>query len=370
MMRRILPWGRSVAVVAAAALALPTAWTGSTDGTTNHSDAAARSTAAKAIVAVSLAAPASAPYSRQITMSGTLWRYGTTTRIGGALVWLQRTPHGRTSWANIANTRTSSAGGFTFRITQIAAYDYRAYYAGTATYTAARSPVRYPVVLQLVPFDVLMTADSTRGLVRAQGQVWPNPPTGTTVYLQRYDPAWRQWHSVGSGRTSGSKVVVTAARPGSVSTYRLVAPARASYGPGVSASRTLTHYVWRGFFARPVREIITNGAYEISWPPVSPDRSRAVVRSPWSFVEIDVPGCRAIRVKASRDAFGGGNVLLHVRHDAVMVREDHLGLSGSVDYVLALKANPSYPVVRYAVQQASAVSGYTITSNLYALCAN
>jgi len=51
-------------------------------------------------------------------VAGTLWRYGTSAKIAGAVVWLRRRQHGGTAWGNVTNTRTSTSGGFSFRVTQ------------------------------------------------------------------------------------------------------------------------------------------------------------------------------------------------------------------------------------------------------------
>lgn len=104
--------------------------------------------------AISLTAPSAAYYGTKITLSGVLWRYQTSTKIVGAKVTLQRASRGKANWTSIASLNTSSTGTYAFTVTQGLAYDYRTYYAGNATYTAAVSPVRYPVVMQRVFLEI------------------------------------------------------------------------------------------------------------------------------------------------------------------------------------------------------------------------
>lgn len=238
--RRILTGtATAAAVVVPLALAAPAAQAGQTAGSV--------------VSAVSLTAPTAAPYGSQISLTGTVWRYQTTTRIAGAPVVLQRSAHGRNTWATLKTTRTATNGTFAFTVTQTLAYDYRAYYPGSTVYRAGVSAVRYPIVMQKVLFDGIATTDSDEGLLRGTGRVYPAPPSGSLVYLQRYDAGANSWRSIGSARSTGSaNVAVSAKVGGSTGYYRLHAPTRAPYGAGTSAARKFSHYVWRGIFNKPV----------------------------------------------------------------------------------------------------------------------
>ena len=72
---------------------------------------------------------------------------------------------------------------------QRSAYDYRAYYGGSPTYTAALSGVVYPAVLQNLILNHLKDVNWTLGTLEASVHIAPVPPAGTQIWLQRYDPA-------------------------------------------------------------------------------------------------------------------------------------------------------------------------------------
>lgn len=203
--------------------------------------------------AVSLTAPASGVYGANITLTGRVWRYGTATAIPGATVWLQRAPHRTTAWANIKNTRTAANGNYAFAVTQTGSYDYRVYYTGSTTYRAALSPVRYPVTTQRVQFDTVASTNAWTGAVRASGWIYPLPPNGTTVYLQRWSTDGGVWRNLATGRTSNGQVVVNATRPAGPTAYRLVIPARAGLGAGISAAKWYTNWLWRGALRNGMR---------------------------------------------------------------------------------------------------------------------
>ncbi|GAA3601241.1 hypothetical protein GCM10022235_86390 [Kribbella ginsengisoli] len=206
---------------------------------------------------ISLSAPASGAYGSVIKLTGTAARAGTSTRLSGATIYLQRSLHGRNRYANLASARTSRAGAFAFSVKQGSPYDYRVYYAGSARYSRAYSGVRYPVVNRVVLFDAIATTNSETGTLAANGRVLPAPPNGTLVYLQRYSTDAKVWVNVASGATTAGKVTVTATRPGSTDTYRLIVGGAAPYGAGISASRALKHYVDRGAFAVPLKTVTT-----------------------------------------------------------------------------------------------------------------
>jgi hypothetical protein len=215
----------------------------------------APSAAAKVVTSVSLTSPTSGEYSSIVTMTGTLWRNGTTVKIPGAKVYLQRATHRKTNWTNVTTTTTNAAGQFRFTVTLWTAYDYRAYYKGSTAYTGALSPVRYPAVLQRVR---LGSIDSTYGL-HVTGSVFPlTPPcpVGTCkryIYLQRYNPTTRTWVNL----FSGPRVVQTwffdfggTAGPGVNQLYRLYVPIMYPYAHGYSPTFRYTHYTSRPMFAK------------------------------------------------------------------------------------------------------------------------
>lgn len=250
-------------------------------------------TSAKVLTAASLTGPASGPFGSSVRLSGTVWRYGTSAKVAGAKVYLQRSPHGRNTWSNLRTAVSNSAGGYAFSVTQAGAFDYRARYYGSATFTGALSRVVYPVTTQKVLFDSIGTTDQWTGTVRATGRVYPAPPSRTPVYLYRWDG--RKWTGVATGYTSGSAVTINTRRPASVAHYQLAIAARAPWGTGISAARTLNHYVWRGIFARPVLRTTGGGHHTVLTPAESPGRSRATLEalSRWHYgVVLNTTGCR------------------------------------------------------------------------------
>lgn len=256
----------AVAAIAAAALVAPIT------ATTPSAEAAGSVKAS-----VSLAAPTSGTYATNIKLTGTVWRYQTSTKIAGATVYLQRATHGKTNWGNLTSTTSSITGTFAFAVMQTSAYDYRAYYPGSTTYTAAWSPVRYPAVLQKVVFSTIKTTSWEAGTLQATGYVYPAPPSGTQIWLQRYDSANKVWKNYISGRTTGaSAVTIKGNVPGNVGTYRLYAPLRYPYAAGSSGAATYAHYRWRGAFTKPL--IATGGTANPQFAviPDDPDKSAAM----------------------------------------------------------------------------------------------
>lgn len=245
---------------------------------------------------VSLTAPAAGGYATTITLSGRLWRTGTTAGITGATVMLQRTAHGGSAWGNLRSTRTGTNGTYSFQVTQTGAYDYRAYYAGSATYTMARSPVRYPVTTQRVPLDSIATTDSFTGAMQVRGHVIPAPPNGTVVTLQRLQSG--AWYAIESGRTTSGNVTIAVNRPAGTAGYRLMVPARSVYAGGASSARSFANYVWRGAFARPVVSSEPSGHYALPTPADNPRRDRITLvigTASTTTIGIDTTGCKRIQ---------------------------------------------------------------------------
>lgn len=77
-------------------------------------------------------------------------------------------------------------------------------------------------------------------LTRATGRVFPAPPKGYAVYLQRYDASKGTWRNIALGRTNGGNSVTMSVTvlPSTLS-YRLAAPLHPStpYAVGTSPTR-------------------------------------------------------------------------------------------------------------------------------------
>jgi hypothetical protein len=320
--------------------------------------------------AVSLTAPASGTYGTVITLQGRLWRYGTAYGIARSKVWLQRAPHGRSTWSSIASATTASTGGYAFRVTQTGGYDYRVYYGGSTVFRAALSPTRYPVTTQRMTFESLVTANASTGALRATGYVYPLPPDGQLVQLQRWDPEARAWHAIGSARTSGGRVVVTAIRPGSVNSYRLVVPARSSYGAGVSATKAFAHYVWRGAFARGgVVYASDSGNFSMPRPADNPRRDTIhTYNNPNARFEfgIDPSGCRQVAT-SSRWEYAGGALNLQMYNTTKMIDQETLYASSTVG--MSGTHDPADPRLYFHINNPQA-GGAGTTTRMALLCTN
>jgi hypothetical protein len=199
--------------------------------------------------ALTLAAPATGTYGTAISLTGLLSKAGTATKISNGIVTLQRAPHGKATWKSQSSVHTTRTGVYKFPVTQLAGYDYRVYFAGTAVFKAAWSPVRYPVVTQAVGLSAIIPYNNHSGEFRASGQVTPVPPNGTPVYLDVFNG--KAWAAIGTGKTSAGKVTVAGTRPVGTANYRLRVAGRAGFGAGVSAAKSYANYIWRGAFARP-----------------------------------------------------------------------------------------------------------------------
>lgn len=219
--------------------------------------------------AVSLTGPSYGTYGSAVALTGKLWRYGTSTVVSGHPVVLQRSVHGRNVWGTMTGKRTttSSTGTFSFIVTLSESYDYRAVYAGSATYTSAVSGKVSPAVKHLVEFDSIRTTNRGHGdgggTVTVAGRAFPVLPKGAVVYLQRYSSSSRSWATVGRAAATGSiGFSVHAWIAGSVATYRLHVPVRAPYYAGISRGVQFAHYTWRGAFRKAV---LASGGYRAPW---------------------------------------------------------------------------------------------------------
>jgi hypothetical protein len=202
---------------------------------------------------VSLTGPSSGVYGSPVTMSGTVWRTGTSTKPVNATIWLQRTAHGGSTWSNVTSAHSSSTGTFSFTVTQGTPYDYRTYWGGSATYTTAVSPRLFPAVLQSVRFDSIRDLNWTLGTLEATATVLPVQVSGGKVWLQRYNATTKVWDNYISATTTGhSKVVIRANVNGTSALFRIYAPQRFAYSVGVSTTKQFSHFKWRGAYTKPL----------------------------------------------------------------------------------------------------------------------
>lgn len=319
--------------------------------------------------ALSLTAPASATYGSTIALRGRLWRYGTTSGIGSATVVLQRRPHGSGAFRNITSTRTAGTGEFAFSVRHAGVYDYRAYYGGSATYTAAISPGRYPVASHNVLLDSVVTTNQTAGTLRATGRVYPNPPNGHPVYLQRWVSEYGIWHTIGSGRTSSGRIAISVNQRGSVAAYRLVAAARPPYAAGASAAKWFAHYVWRGAFARPVPRVSGKGAFTLV------DSSRAtalILEESQFFFYADTTGCprvQAVMTGASTNQTSVG-LLLETAPPTTIRTLGSGSVAANATLVFTAGLNSGERQIRMTNDNLQSTQQPTVQHRMMLLCAN
>jgi hypothetical protein len=256
---------------------------------------------AKTATHAALWGPSSGTYGTTVTMGGYL-RDASGAALSGATVQIQRSVRGRNEWRAFT-TRTVGGGNFSVSVKQAAAYDYRVYYPGTSRYAASASKTFYPAVLRQVLLDSLKTTSWETGALRATGRVFPAPPSGYPVYLQRWVPSSRSWRSIGIARTTGGNSVSVSSRAaGSVLTYRLYAPFASSpvpYGAGVSRAVKFQNLVWRGVFRKPL--LAKGGAggpqFTVIPPGDSPYRSEAELaagRTGNVWGDLNTSGCAKI----------------------------------------------------------------------------
>ncbi|WP_328989962.1 hypothetical protein OG394_27350 [Kribbella sp. NBC_01245] len=263
-------------------------------------------TAGSVKAAVNLTGPTSGTYNTNVRFSGTLWRYGTPTKIAGATVVIQRTPHNGSSWINLTSAKTTSTGTFAFGVTLTGAYDYRAYYAGSTTYTTALSGKVYPAVLRGVAFDSIKTTNQGTGnrigVLTAAGRAYPVVPTGSPIYLQRYDRAGNAWKSIGTVASKGTaNFAISAKVGGSVAAYRFHVPLKYPIAAGSSRSVTFAHYVWRGAYWKPV--LASGGTNDPWWAYETvadyPNRNGAYFGADVngsSYIDVNTSGCVSLQV--------------------------------------------------------------------------
>lgn len=283
--RRTMP-----AFLAAVALVAPAGI-----GTTSAVAATPTPTVGSVRSAVSLTGPIAGVYGTKVTLSGVLWRYGTQTRIAGSKVTLQRSFKGRNQWGGLASVNTALNGTFRFTVTQGLSYDYRAVFTGNATYGAAVSGVRHPVVIQKVLLTGIRTTHYHQGTLRVSAERYPVQTAPARVYLQRYNPGTKAWTSIGSSSSTARAFTIDATVGGSIGQYRVYAPISYPYGAGASAARTFAHYVWRGVFTKPVLAFGGTGRPGYYVYDDSPSRSEAEFGAQdiggTSWIDVNVAGC-------------------------------------------------------------------------------
>jgi hypothetical protein len=83
--------------------------------------------------------------------------------------------------------------------------------------------------------------------------VLPVQVSGGKVWLQRYNPTTKVWDNYISATTTGhSQVVIRGNVNGTTALFRIYAPQRFAYSPGVSASKQFSHFKWRGAYTNPL----------------------------------------------------------------------------------------------------------------------
>ncbi len=265
--------------------------------------------------AVSLTGPAIGVYGNSVTLTGTAWRYGTSTKLVNATIWLQRHEYGKTGpWYNVAPTHTSSTGTFAFSFTLGKRYYYRAYYGGSSTYTANVSAVHYMAIQQKVVARYLKDTNWTLGSMEGKTSIYPLPPKGTKVWLQRL-ASTGQWYNYISGLASGisNDVVIRGNVGGSVGTYRFYVPVVGVYSQNNSSSLTFAHYKWRGAFKKST--VATGGSGDPHFTVYTDDATHTAADayadpggSVWA--DLNTVGCKRIRGYFANFADAPANVAL------------------------------------------------------------
>ncbi|MFF0265286.1 hypothetical protein [Kribbella sp. NPDC004536] len=290
-----------------------------------------------------MSAPYSGVYGSTIRLSGAVSRTGTSTKLRGVAVYLQRSVHGRRQFHTLAGTHTNASGAFVFSVKQLSAYDYRAYFPGTSRYRPAFSSVRYPVTTRYIALDSIATVDAFSGELRATGHAYPHPASGSLVYLQRYISTSKTWTNVATGKTTSTgQVTISGVRPGSISAYRLVIGSQGAYGAGISTAKSFAHYVWRGAFAKPYH---VTGAGQFTLPTAADNPRRDVFyveqhgADSFLYITPDVTGCKQASSYASERVAATGPTTIYlnvpgqpnVADDLEAPADSHLSLITAAD---------------------------------------
>lgn len=316
--------------------------------------------------------PSSGTYGATVTMSGYL-KDETGAVLSGATAYIQRSVRSQNKWSTLT-TRKVGSGNFSVSVKQSSAYDYRVYYPGSARHAAAVSKTYYPAVLRKVVLDSMKTLSWESGALRASGRVFPAPPAGYKVYLQRWVPSSRSWRNIGVSRTTGSSSVAVKSRAaGSVLTYRLYAPFAASpvpYGAGVSRQLRFQNLVWRGVFRKALlgRGGTAGPQFNVIPPGDAPYRSEAELlanRTGAVWGDLNTSGCAKI------EAFFGnitdGSVRVSLMRGTATVGTATMPQESETDLNRAITQTPR---LRMQVKDLSSSSGPQVSTDTRVLCNN
>jgi hypothetical protein len=322
--------------------------------------------------AVSLTAPTSAPYGTTISLTGTAWRYGTTTKLVSATIWLQRSVHLKNTWSNVTSTHTSSTGTFAFSVKQVTAYDYRAYYGGSAVYTANVSAVRYPAVTQNIGSVSAADRNWDLGTMAVGGTLYPVAPAGVTIWVQRYDTVNKVWKNYFSGKADGANTFeIRGNVPGSVGTYRVYAPVRYPYAAGYSKPFVFAHYKWRGAFKKAT--VATGGTNTPVFTVYAEDPNRTAADAFATsggtvWADLNTVGCKRVRAYLANYADAPANVAFSGASIGVQVsaaqNEDTPG-ERAVTNTFSTRST-----VRFQVADTTSTTGPDLYQETELLCAN
>ena len=184
------------------------------------------------------ASPASVAYGGTATLTGTLYRAGTATRLAGRPLTLYHRRHGTSAWSKVATVTTSSTGVATAKRVPLAHTDYRWSFAGSGTELGAEGAVRLVKVVVRVSGTLSASSVALKRSVTMSAGVSPNHK-GQRVYLQRL--SGRTWVNVVSavlGSTSAARFTIVGSTRGTFS-YRVYKPSDADHTGGYSPVRTV-----------------------------------------------------------------------------------------------------------------------------------
>lgn len=268
--------------------------------------------------AVSLTGPSIGTYGSTVALTGTAWRYGTSTKLVRATVWLERRlMYGSVpTWSRVVSTQTDSNGRFSFSVVLGTRYSYRAHYGGSPTYTANVSAIHDIAIQHRLIARYLKDVNWELGTLEGKVSVYPRPPAGTRIWLQRLGTDGL-WHDYISGRAvSGSNdVVIRGNVNGSVGKYRFYAPIVSPYSQGNSSTLTFAHYKWRGVFHRAVLGTGGTGNPQVDVAPATDDPYRSYAEAVADvggtvWADLNTAGCAAIEGFTGTDTAGQTRVSL------------------------------------------------------------
>jgi hypothetical protein len=190
-----------------------------------------------AVTSLTLPAPAQVTYGTPVSLVATLLS-GATPVAGQIVTFETRTP-GTPTWSGLG-TRVTAATGTTPALSHVpsATAEYRARFAGTASYVASTAARTVAVATKVTAVPNVTSALNGTTL-RITGTVSP-AHTGS-VLLQRGLPTG--WQTAATGTLSGSSYAFTV-RPTAtgIYKYRVVKPADSDHAAGISPTVTYTAY--------------------------------------------------------------------------------------------------------------------------------